>query len=383
MKTFFAILQKHMNSKTVIYPAQSGIGRSEYWYHILNCEREIVQNYNYCIFSFYMFIDRVFQAIFNEDDISEWIYEKYRNFYQILDNTFMLDHHKANALELFCKTQRTYWAFSRLARIFKIRRAKLQVSCDMYMTPIDPVKTRAILIYQRGANYLFKLSDLINIIHNALSNSPYHFADPIFPKNPYTNIRFSIGAMYEIYYQIRHSDYKMPVLLNAFFQESFDLKRFVYNHEAIIRDVYLEDYVKKTPANELYLETLFMIKIFNRPKRLRIHNEFPKDRLVDIMRPYLRLYLIHEYSISDTSKRSESYEVLREKMNKFIEYNPQFGRKIMKRSSGSSSFHIDFNDKHVDFQHASVQTFSVLNNDSEYEESENESREDELEVDDN
>ena len=354
MKTFFAILQKHMNSKTIIYPAQSGIGRSEYWYHILNCEREIVQNYNYCIFSFYIFIDRVFQAIFNEDDISEWIYEKYRNFYQILDNMFMLDHHKANALELFCKTQRTYWAFSRLARIFKIRCAKLQVSCDMYMTPIDPTKTRAIMIHQNGANYLFKLSDLINIVHSALSNSCYHFADPIFPKNPYTNMKFSVGTMYEIYYQTRRSDYKMPVLLNAFFQESFDLRRFVYNHEAIIRDIYIEDYVKKSPAETLYEETKFMIKTFNQKKRLRIHSDFPKDRLVDIMRPYLRLHLIYEYSISDTSKRSESYEILREKMNQFIDFNPQFGRKIMKRADGATGYHVTFNDKHADFKRSSL-----------------------------
>jgi hypothetical protein len=165
----------------------------------------------------------------------------------------------------------------------------------------------------------------------------------------------------------------MPVLLNAFFQESFDIKRFAYNHEAIIRDVYLEDYVKKTPANELYLETLFMIKLFNRPKRLRIHNDFPKDRLVNIMRPYLRLYLIHEYSISDTSKRSDSYETLQEKMNRFIEYNPQFGRKIMKRSDGASGYHVEFNDKHVDFKHSIMRSFHPVSIQSGDEESDSES----------
>lgn len=368
MKTFFVILQKHMNSKTVIYPALSQIGRYEYWERVLTKERETIQNYNYCIFVFYWFMDEVHQKAFDEYDVDGWAYEKYQHFSKIIDNMFILNHHKENAVELFYKSQRTYWAFSRLARIFKMRRAKLQVFCDMYMMPIDPVKTRAILVYQDGAKYLFKLTDLINIIHNALSNSPYHFADPIFPKNPYTNIEFSIGTMYEIYYQIRHSDYKMPALLNAFFQESFDLRRFAYNHEAVIRDIYLEDYAKKTPANELYIETLFMIKMFNRPKRLHIHNEFPKDRLVDIMRPYLRLYFIHEYSISDTSKRSESYETLREKMKQFIDYNPQFGRKIMKRNDVGTGYHVEFNDKHMEFTHSSNWSIDIPN--YHYEESE-------------
>ena len=368
MKTFFTILQKHMNSKTVIYPALSGLGRSEYWQHVFTKERETIQTYS--IFAFYWFIDHLFQAAFDcDDDVDEWVYEKYRHFSKILDNMFMLDHHKANAMELFCKAQRTYCAFSRLALLFKVRRAKLQVSFDMYMTPIDPMKTRSITIYQGGSNYMFKLSDLINIINSALSNSPYHFADPIFPKNPYTNIEFSFGAMYEIYYQIRRSDYKMPLLLNAFFQESFDLRKFVYNHEALIRDVYIEDYVKTSPAETLYLETECMIQIFNRPKRLRIHREFPKERLVDIMRPYLRLYLIHEYSISDTSKRSDSYETLREKMKRFIEYNPQFGRKIMKRTDGASGYHVEFNDKHVEFKRSSIWSVGSISNSVESDES--------------
>jgi len=363
-----------MKSKTIIYPSLSGLGRSDYWENVFTKERETIQNYDCCKFAFYWFIDHVFQATsdYNED-LDIWIYEKYQNFSKILDNMFMLNHHKANTLDLFCKAQRTYWAFSKFALLFKVRRAKLQVSFDMYMAPIDPMKTRSITIYQNGAKYMFKLSDLINIINIALSNSPYHFADPIFPKNPYTNIEFSMGAMYEIYYQIRRSDFKMPLLLNAFFHESFDLRKFVYNHEALIRDVYIEDYVKTSPAETLYLETEIMIKVFNRPKRLRIHHEFPKDRLVDIMRPYLRLYFIYEYSISDTSKRSESYELLREKMNRFIDYNPQFGRKIMKRMDGASGYHVEFNDKHVEFKHSSNWSIESICNSAESEESDDES----------
>jgi hypothetical protein len=141
----------------------------------------------------------------------------------------------------------------------------------------------------------------------------------------------------------------------------------------MIRDFYIEDYVKTSPAETLYLETEFMIKAFNRPKRLRIHHEFPKDRLVDIMRPYLRLYLIHEYSISDTSKRSESYELLREKMKQFIDYNPQFGRKIMKRADGASGYHVEFNDKHMEFKHSSNWSIESISNSAESEESDDES----------
>jgi hypothetical protein len=162
----------------------------------------------------------------------------------------------------------------------------------------------------------------------------------------------------------------MPVLLNAFFQESFDLRRFVYNHEALIRDIYIEDYVKKSPAETLYEETKIMIKTFDRPKRLRIHRDFPKDRLVDIMRPYLQFHFTHEYSISDTSKRSESFELLREKIKRFIDYNPQFGRKLMKRNSVGNGYHVAFNEDHVDFKHTSVHISSaVYNYESESDES--------------
>jgi len=85
------------------------------------------------------------------------------------------------------------------------------------------------------------------------------------------------------------------------------------------------------------------------------------------------LYLIHEYSISDTSKRSESYTTLREKMNRFIEYNPHFGRKIMKRREGASGYHVEFNDKHVEFKRSSIWSVGSISNSIESDESGDES----------
>jgi hypothetical protein len=55
-------------------------------------------------------------------------------------------------------------------------------------------------------------------------------------------------------------------------------------------------------------------------------------------------------------------------MNQFIDYNPQFGRKIMKRADGATGYHVTFNDKHVDFKRSSLHPVRmVYDYESEYE----------------
>jgi len=62
-----------------------------------------------------------------------------------------------------------------------------------------------------------------------------------------------------------------------------------------------------------------------------IHTSFPKKLLVDIMRPYLLLYYIYNYSL--IQKKSYSKDLLFKKLNELYQFNPNFGRKIIKVQS--------------------------------------------------
>ncbi len=351
MNTFYTILQKHMKSNAIILPAQDSFS---YWGNVMRNEKTTTQGNAIHIF-FYFFIQKCYRDIkyyVPEYDDSHYTFDTYASIKfdalkEILNNSF-LKNNQDSILELFSKTQKTYWIFSKLAQRFRVNRAQVQIKTDLYMNPIDSTCNSCIKIYQGGAIYIFKLSDLVNIMNAALSNSSHFFADPIYPKNPYTNVEFSRGILLKIYLKIRQSYHKLPILLYYFLLAEFELDDFVYHNEAIIREIHIKEYVEKSCHTILYPGVKEMLKFLDRKKKLQIHQEFPKDRLVNIMRPYLHLYYISEYSMQETPKRDEALDILKEKFKKFLIHNPQFGRKWVTPAGlhSNKKMTITFNDDH-------------------------------------
>lgn len=245
----------------------------------------------------------------------------------VLSNPFITKEDKDELLKVFCKLQHQYYAFAKFANKWKTRKSIIQVDYDMCLNPIDRQKTPHTIIYQNGAAYIFRIADLINIVNSALLNCPQFFVDPLFPKNPYTNIPFTVAMLFHIYTAIRKSDFRMPIILQLFYDAEFDMKRFVYENEATIRDMYIKDFVKNTPPNVLRKHIIEMIFRIDYTRRLRISKDFPTDILVNIMRPYLYLHLIHIYSLNHSDKKHSSMLKLKRKLKEFIDYNPLFGRK--------------------------------------------------------
>ena len=277
-----------------------------------------------------------------------FIKTKFHLLHFVLSNPFITKEHKNELIELFCKLQRQYNAFAKFANRWKNLKAKIQVDYDMCLNPIDLKKTPHTIIYQNGAGYIFRIADLINIINSALVNCSQFFVDPLFPKNPYTNIPFTVAMLFHIYTSIRNSDFRMPILFQLFYDAEFDMKRFVYENEATIRDMYIKDFVKNTPSNTLRKNIIEMIYRIDNTHRLRISRDFPTDLLVNIMRPYLYLHLIYTYSLNHSDKKYCSLLKLKRKLKEFINYNPLFGRKKC-IPNNEEGYKVVYNIHHVPF----------------------------------
>lgn len=288
---------------------------------------------------------------------------KFRKLKKILcsvkDNIFYTDEQWNQVLDLFCKAQRIYHTLNRFVRRWRIRRSVYKINQDLGLQLIDPTRVQCISIYQDRALYLFTLADLINIIHSALSRCVNFFVDPLHPKNPYTNLPFSTAHLLEIYLAVKQSHFTMPVLFQLFFLSDFNVSRFAYENEAIIRDMHIKDYVKNTNHLHLHVDVKDMLRQLDRPRRLRIDKEFPKDVLVNIMRPYLYLYFVYSFSISQTEKKYKSICLLKYKLKQFIDFNPRFGRKIMilrEPNKKRPTYIAGFDAKHLSFHHVNIHT---------------------------
>jgi hypothetical protein len=276
-------------------------------------------------------------TICNKAYITKNVSKKFKHYNQVIQNIFLQTGTKENIKEIFSKSQRTYHAFLRFAQRIRIKHAKMNITSDLSLTPIEPNQKNTIIIYQNKTKYPFTLSDLINIILTAVTNAPLLFPSPFIPKNPYNNIPFSKSIMYHIYWSIKSSNILMPPLINSYFWSSFNLNDFIVNNEQAIRDYTIKKYVLNSPVTVIYDEIIQMLdNSSNMLRGLDIDPDFPRTQLVEIMKPYLFLYIMKNDGILGTEKRRVSKILYKRKLMYFINYNPYFGRKTIKCKKPSS-----------------------------------------------
>jgi len=300
---------------------------------------------------------------------------------EVLSNIFLDDKHKAIFLLLFGLIHKTYRAFAKLANLYKYKNNKTQISCDLYMNPLEEHDKRVMTIIQSNAKYLFSITDLINMWISSLTNAPYFYAAPLAFKNPYSNIPFNKSTLYNIYFFIKRQPFIIPPMIHNYFLTNFHLKRFRNENENAIRELHVRNYIynNEHTTKLCTLVKLMLVELKMKPG-LRIHIDFPKETLANAMKPYLYLWFLYKHS-SDSLYKYDSLKKLKTAMMHFIRYNPLFGRKhiIFIRNnnflnftkSNQIKYKIVFNDKYLKYQHHSENNFDTghlqIDEDDEYE----------------
>jgi hypothetical protein len=301
----------------------------------------------YYVINMYQFLSK------GESNYTTLVKYKFTFLTNVLENIYYNDETKDLFFSYFSKIQKTHFAFLRFARLYKYKKAVVQISSDLYMNELDEKHPSVFVLFQNNCKYLFSSSDLVNIMNNNLSNSYLFFSEPLVPKNPYNNIVFDLSTLYNIYFFMKSRPFAMPVLYQQFFNVDFDLEIFREDNEQLIREESIKRYVYSTSPNILYTTIVSMIEslISNNPKYkiLCIHKNFPKNKLVEIMRPYLHLYYLSKFYVVGTEKITNSYEILVKKFDLFVRFNPYFGRKLFKRDKKNKMLIDNYDDTHMNF----------------------------------
>lgn len=257
-------------------------------------------------------------------------FQKIRLFYRIATKkiTIGLHHYVDEILDIYSKAQRTYYAFIRLAHIYRLKKYKTVISDDLSMTPLDINHRNTFILIHNKSKYLFSINDLIKVIETAITLAPNFFQEPKRPTNPYTNLVLNNSTLYNIYFKMKASGRILSTIFHLYFLSNFDLNHFTLNNEAFLRDTTIQNYVNNTQPSILHKSILAMLKTNPYTKKLVIHEEFPKDLLINIFRPFLYCYYIVNYDIRGTQRISIYKNMLYQKLKGFYKYNKAFGRKI-------------------------------------------------------
>jgi hypothetical protein len=275
----------------------------------------------------------------------------------ILNNPFIESKIKDIFFEKFAVLQTNYWRLNRFVFLYKIKKMPLRTNNDLYMNPILETDKNVMTIFENDQKYLFTCTDIYKIVFSAITQSHQLFSCPIPVKNPYNNLPFSKASLYNIYFFLKRKLIVMHSLIHQFFLCDFDLIDFERKNIVLLRNEIIEQYVNSSEdINQKYLHIMNMFKTMQYSNKIKIHPEFPKDKLVKIMHPYLRLYMFSCCSL-DKYMSISMEEELKDRLDEFYHFNPSFGRKII--TSNSSTFQLDFlpkkkgsfffNEHHIEF----------------------------------
>lgn len=304
------------------------------------------------------FVDENYKLLFDASiyNFSSILYtptpNKFNQLQHALSNIFLTPLQKEEILNVFCKMQRFIHAMYRLRHIWMLKRTKQYNTEDLYMNPIQETDRNVVVLIQNNTRYLFHLRELMNTIQNSLANCVHFFAESIVCKNPYTNLPFNKSSLYNIYFMVKASSFLMPVLFHKYFLCDFDLITFSLNNEYLVNDEYLEKFVENNCQRDILYNVREMLLDYG-IKQIRIHDDFPKNILYKIMKPYLDLYYNSQYSMN-LSKKEYSSRILKYKLQEFCKYNTKFGRKhvrmVAKEPFVQQKYKVvTFNENHLAF----------------------------------
>jgi hypothetical protein len=323
MNTFFNILQTLIGISNKRYPDDPFVISKNFDNYICSGEKGHI----ICLINsiFYKAKECKKESVFFKNATAKFV-----SLSSILENTFYENQLKEHIFDTFSRAQKHYYAFARLIHIYRVKKNTYVVTNDLMMNPIQANNKLTFILVEKKSNFLFNINELVNIIETAIGHAPNFFSEPLSPLNPYNNQEFTHATLYNIYFQMKQIGRVIPLLFHCFFLENFNKDKFVEEHEPIIREYSIKKYVLNSPHTVLYSSVISMLRNNKYTKNLTIHKNFPRDLLVDIFRPFLFHHYIANYYIEETPKAYKSKQILHIKLKKFYEFNPAFGREIIK-----------------------------------------------------
>jgi len=246
---------------------------------------------------------------------------------KIWKNIFIDNIQKETLLLLFCKFQKIYYIFIRFIKNYKFNRANIAVNQDLFLNTLDVThkKTCGFFIYR--SIYYFNVSDIWKIVEKAWTNHDNFQLELQNPKNPYTNIEFSKVELYQYYFHLKTNTLHIPILLEFMFQDDFELAIFEIKYEMFIFKYIIRKFVfdNQTSNSRLYYDIMEMILENTYTNKWEIHRDFPKEKLVKIMRPYVYLYYLIIYGKMTENQFIHISSILYNYLYIFWKFNPKFG----------------------------------------------------------
>lgn len=298
--------------------------------------------------------------------------------YYILQNKNIDFEDKIHLFHYFSLAQKFYNSLNKFSFLYKRKNAKnFDINYDLCMNDFDTLKSNilfSVFCKKDKTIYKFRLSDIINIINNALTYDQNFISTPQQIKNPYTNIPFDKGELYYIYFKIKESTLLMPYLFHQLFIVNFDLEQFRLYNECYLREKSISNFIKSDNIIKKHKYILSMIADYFIYANISIDFFFPPNILVNhFNKPYLELYLKSLYSLNPDLKFNSSI-ILTQKLIRFHRLNPKYAQPfVTKKRDNENNIHLIYRyNTTINIESSNLIDNLLQNNNDNHEENEEE-----------
>lgn len=251
--------------------------------------------------------------------------QKFSVIKQFGENEFNLQLEGETFLQLVQKSQNILHFFKKFY-FNHCAKKMIQYECnhDLNLNPLYLLNNKQKFSFsQDNTKFTLSVIDMVKIIKNNLLNHDRFFSQPIFPRNPYTNIEFPEHILYNFYFHLTKHNYKIPEILHRFFYCGLNLSEFSRKNSFLIRELIIDNYPRELTMDELYEEIIMCLRII-KPQGLFIHVNFPKNIVNNTM---IKYYLCYLHSRLDNNEESRSYHrrKLQKELLEFVNSENVFG----------------------------------------------------------
>jgi len=252
----------------------------------------------------------------------------------VLDNIFIQDGQKIYYFSIFTKIQRSYWAFSKLAQLWRWKKARQSsVDTDLYLNSLNSFKdVHKVQFLQNKTIYEFRITDIVNLWMKSLLNHMNLRPAPCLPKNPYTNITFSKAELIHFYNSFKSTSFAIPPLIEKFYRLNLDIEAFLIECYPELIDKTVDGYISDSADQMLFLDIINMVARYKRctgNRSISVNlSDIHKNHIITILKPILKYHLLSTYSCNPL-KRKASKAVVKQRLRELYEKNPRFGRRYV------------------------------------------------------
>lgn len=234
--------------------------------------------------------------------------------FYICKNMFLAEPLKGVVSDMYVTAKTMNRRIKKCIRAYRYRKIKPCNETDLSCVPFTEYKkTEYFDLVDKGQKYLFKHSDMYNLIEASLTNTvDTIISSPVDIKNPYTGVPFTTNQLYVLYTRLKH----LPPFFDYFVKCECKLDEFLLNYECLLRTHIIKKTLKEFSEDKKREEIRSMlgnVTIYDANTGMYIPIIQPDEIHGDLLKlaPFLLFFYNYQYSLNPYQRTNDYKRLIR------------------------------------------------------------------------